>query len=333
MNKNSIVIFGNGTEWLKYSLHDMIQSEATLIQGTEVFKNIIANKLLRTHFSIRLNSKFDIPLKKLWYRKICKAISFYLTSKCPVIIFYDWNVLAYDFKLLSYLRNYFKDLKLVYIFTNISKISGANKSNKIDLLSKNYDVVYAFDPSDSRKYGFHYFPLIYSRFDIENYNDLENKSDVFYIGNAKDRLDMLHRAFGNLKDFDLKQDFHIVGVPEDKEIFRDEISYNKPMSYFEVLKHINNTSCLLDVIQSNSEGYTIKVCEAIYYNKLLITTNQNIVNAPFYKSEYIKVIDVNFFVDRTFFDKAESVHYSESDKYYFSSTRFLEKMKKDLNIN
>ena len=36
------------------------------------------------------------------------------------------------------------------------------------------------------------------------------------------------------------------------------------------LENIKASNCLLDIIQGDSSGYTIKVCEAIFYNKLLI---------------------------------------------------------------
>lgn len=324
---NKFVVFGNGTEWLRYSLNDFAALEYKLIQGTNIFQNNVLNKLMKCHFSLRANQRFNLPLKSIWYKSICKVISYELDDS-PIFIFYDWNVLGYDYNFLKYLRIYFPNVKLIYIFTNISKVSGARKTNKIDSLSDHYDMVYAFDKSDSVKYGFREQPLLYS-YNIAN--KLPQNSDVFYIGNAKDRLGMLHKVYKKIESYGLSQDYYIVGVSEEDKI-NSSIVYNSPISYGEVLKHIESSSCLIDIIQGESEGYTIKVCEAIFYNKLLITTNERIKDAPFYNSNFILVIKSENDIPKSFFENASRVNYSDQDRSYFSINRFIHILENDLNV-
>ena len=198
----------------------------------------------------------------------------------------------------------------------------------LDKLNDWYDVVYAFDLEDSKKYNFKYFPLIYSY----NHIDVKEKNQVFYVGKAKDRYNMLMNCYDKLEELGINRKFYIVDVPEENQKHKDEIQYNKFLTYNECLKNIQESSCLIDIIQGESTGFTIKTCEAVYYDKLLITTNQNVKNAPFYDERYILVINSAEDITKEFFEKAGQVKYSDEGKAYFSVDTFLNKLYKDLSI-
>ena len=175
------------------------------------------------------------------------------------------------------------------MFTNVARISGASDHNLLDELTFTYDIVFAFDKLDSKKYGFNYNPLIYTAKLPETNESSIKDSDLFYIGLAKDRLSVLLEIFEKAKKQGLKCDFNIVGVPDAFQKYSNEIKYNTPMKYSEVLQHIKHTKCLVDVIQGNSTGYTIKTAEAIVLGRKLITTNINIEREPFYSSDKILI--------------------------------------------
>ncbi len=61
----------------------------------------------------------------------------------------------------------------------------------------------------------------------------------------------------------------------------DGINYIDKMEYKEYLQRLDKSKCLLDVLQGESRGFTLRV-EALVYGKKLITTNSEILNAPFY---------------------------------------------------
>ena len=66
------------------------------------------------------------------------------------------------------------------------------------------------------------------------------------------------------------------------------------MSYVENLNHIRQTKALLEIMQQGGHGYTLRTCEAIMYDKKMITNNPEIKNAEFYSSDRISVFeDVN----------------------------------------
>ena len=90
------------------------------------------------------------------------------------------------------------------------------------------------------------------------------------------------------------------------------------------------SKCLLDVIQGESEGFTIKVCEAVYYDKVLLTTNNSIRNAPFYDERFIKVIDSPEEINDSLFEFSGRVSFTKEARDYFSADAFLERIMKSL---
>ena len=48
---------------------------------------------------------------------------------------------------------------------------------------------------------------------------------------------------------------------------------------------------MLEVLQSNVQGKTLRTFEAIGYNKILITNNKTITGDPLYNKDYIYLLD------------------------------------------
>lgn len=326
--ERKIVILGNATDWCQKSLNDINKYDNIKLLNSNYLcdLNKIQQFLIKIQFSYKLNHIFNVPLKRIWFKKVRKNISLDKNDNLLIIV-YDRSFLSQNEKFIKYLRNYYKDCKIVYLFTNIVKYSGAKEYNFVEKLNKVYDLVYAFDYEDAKKYNFKYNPLIYSENEIK---DNKKNVDVFYVGKAKDRYDMLIKCFEKINKIKLKAEFYIFGINEKKQKYNDQIKYNQYIPYVECLENIKASNCLLDIIQGDSSGYTIKVCEAIFYNKLLITTNKNIKNAPFYNPKYILIIENENDIKREFFDSKDDVKYTESDRKYFLLNTFLMKINNDL---
>lgn len=325
-----IVVLGNGMDWCEKSLSDLKK-----IKDVKLINNVLPcnmhsleGVLAKIHFSLKINRVLNLPFKNIWFKAFAQNICEDRNAEL-ILVIYDRNRLANYIPFLRFIRKYYTNCKLVYMFTNVVRISGASDNNFVEELNEFYDVVYAFDPSDAPRYNFKYSPLIYSANTI---SDIKPKNEVFYVGKAKDRYPMLIAVFEKLGQMGIDRRFFIFGVEEEKQQYKDEIVYNKLIPYEECLKHIQESQCLLDVIQGESEGYTIKVCEAIYYDKLLITTNHNIIKEPFYDPNYICVITDTNDIPEDFFDENKKVKYSEEGKEYFSAKLFMDRMCKDLDI-
>ena len=102
--------------------------------------------------------------------------------------------------------------------------------------------------------------------------------------------------------------------------------YNEMMKYEEVLRRIQQADILVDAIQGNSTGLTIKTCEAVVYNKKLITTNKEIIKYPFYDSKYICVVDSADDISDSFLYENRDVKFSEEGTKYFSIDNYVEKL-------
>ncbi len=327
---NRLFILGNGVDWCEKSLQGIKEHENIYLLNKKIpVEGNIKNKLAKIYFSYKINSKIQLPFKSFWYKDIKKYIKKNINDGDELcVLIYDHNTFGGEVSFSKYLRKEFKNIKLVYIFTNIVNYTAAMEKKYLDKLNDWYDVVYAFDLEDSKKYNFKYFPLIYSY----NHIDVKEKNQVFYVGKAKDRYNMLMNCYDKLEELGINRKFYIVDVPEENQKHKDEIQYNKFLTYNECLKNIQESSCLIDIIQGESTGFTIKTCEAVYYDKLLITTNQNVKNAPFYDERYILVINSAEDITKEFFEKAGQVKYSDEGKAYFSVDTFLNKLYKDLSI-
>ena len=322
-----IIILGNSNEWLDKSLTDFKKKEnCVLINKILPCNNNFLLKIASIHFSNKLNSKIKIPFKKIWYRYFCNCICKDKNLKLLLIV-YDWNKIGCNKGFLNYVRKHFKDISLVYVFTNILKITGANTNKFIGQLKDYYDLVYAFEESDAIENGFKHSQLVYSKNDCQLN---KKKKEVFFAGMAKDRLPMLIELYKRFIELGFTCNFHILGVNKKDIVPLEGISYNVRISYRQVIQETANAMCIIEVPQKNSSEWTIKLCEAIYYDNIFITTNKSILSAPFYDNRYMFYIEKPDDINESFFKYSGHVCYKDDAKYYFSVDRFLTMIYSDL---
>lgn len=286
-----------------------------------------------------IENLFPKLLRKFWWRKAFRSKllknAFWLPfirsrlrikSSNTVLIVYDWHPITKDSDIIRKLRNYYPDLHIVYVYTNISRISGSKTFNIIQDLTNIYDKVFAFDKLDSKKYGFEYSRLVY---DVDFHSDDMNfEYDIFYVGQAKDRLAQLLSIFKKAKLEGLKCKFYITGVKNENKYNHPDIIYNVNISYGEVLKFISKSKAIVDAIQGESTGMTIKTSEAIMLGKKLITTNRNIMDEPYYKSQNIMIYNSDKNENIKEFIRKPLIPYSDEDRYHFSAQHLLDKINK-----
>lgn len=190
------------------------------------------------------------------------------------------------------------------------------------MLLQKVDIALSFDHADAEKYGMDYYPLVYSPCDMGE-DDSIPESDVYFVGKAKDRLPAILAAYEKLRDAGLRCDFYLTGVAPEDQKYADEITYGTQMSYKENLRHVKKTRCLLEIMQGGGHGYTLRACEAIMYDKKMLTNNPEIEHAPFYKPELISVFRDARDID-TEFVKREPYAVDYGWKEQLSPLRLLE---------
>lgn len=314
-NADRYIILSAGQEWNAYSWQSLNNSQSIdFIEDLNIFPNKILRKLwckskYRTRFLVRI---FWEPI----IRRLLK-----LDSRDTIIIVYDWNRLTHCPYLFKLIKKRYPNIRIVYCFTNIIKITGAKKFGLLSSLKETYDQIFAFDKEDSKKYGFDHSNLIYTPIIYHNTNDKISKYDLFYVGQAKDRLDKLIQIFKHAKSEGLKCKFFITGV-EPNDMYEDiDITYNHQLPYGEVLEYIKQSTAIVDAIQSDSTGLTIKTCEAVLWGKKLITTNLHVeLESFFHKSNiliYTSESQLKNFISLPF------IPYNEKDIYEFSPNRLF----------
>lgn len=328
----NIIILGSGYEWLEISLQKLARfNNVHLVNERFPVDGKVRKKLAWVHYSNKLNKIIQIPFKGIWYKQIIKKTNIENhKNERNCIIIYDQNMIGGDFQFIKKIKREYPESIFVYMFTNVAEISAAAICGYIDNLNECYDIVYAFDHKDAEKYNFLYSPLIYDpQIDAVDTRN-QTVDSVFYLGQAKDRYNMLIQVFQRINDLGILTDFNIVNVPEDKIVYDKMINYNHPMKYLEAIEHIKKSSCLIDVVQGNSSGLTIKTCEAVFFNKKLITTNKEVAEYPFYDMRYIKIIEKASDIDLSFFVDNHDIEYSEEGKRVFLTESFIKRLEQDI---
>jgi len=324
------IVLSNSTQWCYNCWKSAVDgdrvryfSELVPFEGNRFF-----SKVCTLHYRVHLKHLSLLPFTNIWYRRIENALK--IDDKVDtVIIVYDWHRLSRDFDLLRYLRERHHNLHIVYLFSNIVKVTGARLFGILLDLNSQYDAVYAFDKQDAKEYNFDFSPLIYTTSQTLPVYSNDFEYDLFYLGRAKDRYDTLIEVFEKAKSEGLKCNFTIVGVPKECRKYQDEISYD-PIPYAQALDNMGKSKCIVDMIQGGSTALTIKTCEAVLLGRKLLTSNQNVVNEPFYHSDNIHIYNptdcISDFINRPY------IPYTKEDCYYFSPENLFDKIESKLFV-
>ena len=79
----------------------------------------------------------------------------------------------------------------------------------------------------------------------------------------------------------------------------DGINTHK-IPYRKVVKNIENSRCILEIANKNSNGSTMRAIEAIVYDKYLITDNKIILKNKYYNTDMVKIVDLDNIKDDDF---------------------------------
>lgn len=311
---SKFVLMTGEDEYEKYIINSA-KNDSNVV-GRKQLRTNVQKKLFRLHNAWPANKTCEIPLKSIWYSLILDESDLNIRERM-YFIFYESFHFSFSGKYLSYLKNKYTNSVFCFVFYN-----PANNYNlsKLEKVRKYYDEIVTFFEDDAKRYGFlkpDYFPY---QLPVDT-TRLGEKSDVFFIGSDKGRLPKLIRVYEKLKAQGLQGLFYIVGVPEEKQKYKEEIRYNQEISYEEVLEKVKATRCVLEVLQDENMYSSIREFEAFQYKKKLLTTNKRIVQEPFYNPSIIRFIEDETIVDKDFV-LSEAHDEDFPDSYYWSFASF-----------
>lgn len=182
----------------------------------------------------------------------------------------------------NYIRKNNPDARIIVYYINPEKYS-----YKFKEYEKSDAEIWTFDESDSMKLNNRWNPLIYfgTKTAVEN----EKKEyDVVFVGADKGRYSQLIDIKKELNDRGISTKFYI--MPSSDFPLFNKRKYSKRISYEENINLILESKVLLDIMQVNQTGYTMRIPESMVNHIKLITNNMKISEYDFYTPNNIFII-------------------------------------------
>lgn len=309
--KENFIVVGPGSDYGNRIFSDIRKIPNGIVLDSPVGSGkSLLSKLHHIHFSFYLNKKINLPFKKIWNKYYSLSAIDLKKDEFYYILFTDVSACRYSY---DYIKKISEMSNVFLMLDNLNIVSAKKK-----LLSprfKLFDLIFSFDKSDAEKYDFIFWPLIYSTPQVAK-NNLASDS-VLFVGNSKNRLDIIHSLYENLMNLGIPLNFYISKVPKKKQIFsaHETVHYNEWVTYQTVLELSNSSQCIVEIVDPDQVGLTLRSAEAILLNKKLLTNNKSILMSKFYNKDYIQVFDDPSNIDISFFDNSVQVDFEYDNSF------------------
>ena len=189
-----------------------------------------------------------------------------------------------DYNIIENILLKYKNIK-IFIFTwDSSKYEGKYEIVR-KIAKKNNIKYYSFDQLDCKKYGFYFNTTMYDKRLGPSIIDVI-KTDVLFVGLIKNRIDEILRIHNLLNEAKINNRFIVVIRNKKIKNLPFETS-KKYIDYFEYIKMVKESKVILDLCLKEQNGLSLRIMEALFFDKKLITTNKEILNTKFYNSNNI----------------------------------------------
>ena len=223
-------------------------------------------RLFHYHWAYRINRKINLPLKRLWFRRMYRQD---FDNDLPLCFVYlGANGIRYDGGWTEYVRK--RDPRNRQVIIHLDLID-RKICYDYSIVRNKVDLAVTYESSEAEKYGIHYFRGdVYSKL-VEEPEHPVYQQDIYFLGSAKDRLPKILAVYRKLHDAGLRCKFMIAGVAPEDQVPGDGIEYTNGISYTENLQNVICSRCLLYLAQKGSSGITVRALEAIAYRRRLLT--------------------------------------------------------------
>lgn len=298
---NKIYILHSGLDIVEYAISNSKYKERIISVNPKV--NSVLFKIKR-----RLYKMFNLKFENYWFKYIFKNLKID-NDKDNVIILFDHPMWINN---LEYIRTKYDKIKIVFWYWNT-----VIDEKELQFIKSRCDSIFTFDKKDAEKYDLKYSPQFYC-FENQNNQIIENKNcktDLYFVGLNKNRLPLLEKIYLECENKNIKTKFYVMrdNIYQESKYFK---LHKKAISYEEVIKDIKNSKCILDITKEGQTGLTLRVLEALFLRKKLITNNKDLVNYDFYNKNNIFILNENSKIDVEFINsKYEEVDESIIEKY------------------
>lgn len=321
--KYNYVFYNVGLDFLKPIFGVLSQYPMVKTYGLAIKSNPLVEKLFFLHWSAKINSKIKLPLKNIWFKKMFDVK--FENDKPICYVFYEGKYILDAPKVYDYIKTLNSNNKCVIYFGDlISKMDiDIQKAKECSDFQTTYDI------GEAKKYNIgHYDDVFYGPI-IEITEPQDFLYDIYFLGFAKDRLKEIHETFFALKNNGFRCKFIVCGVEENDRLNVDGLEYSTPIPYIENLRNVNNSKCILELIQGGSSSLTLRTSESQVFMRKLLTNNLDIKNQDYYDENNMSIFVNNKDIDFDFIRK--DIDYSSFVKRdYYNPIRLLEYLEKEL---
>ncbi|WP_214835039.1 hypothetical protein [Exiguobacterium sp. E4787] len=304
------VIFNDGFKDLSrlFFLDVENSDNVKVIRRNNIFKFSFFNFICKAHLSHRMNNRYSLPFKKVWYKKLSN-VKFKKEDTICFIITADW----YYPEFIEYLKIKYPNSKFVFYFSDTVE----SKLNKISYMSvtqmkKKFDLILSYNMRDVEKYDLIYTSIPYSfvpkewKAEFQKYKEV----DVLFIGAARNRIEEIEMAYKKLTKAKLKCFFYIVDKNYSSTEVNEGIIYSPhAMPFKEFMGRTMAANCILEILDKGTTGSTLRFWDAIMYNKKLLTNYPYTKKSKFYNPNYIQYFTIPEEIDIEFLKAKNTIDY------------------------
>ncbi|MCJ7834119.1 hypothetical protein MUB23_01745 [Cuneatibacter sp. NSJ-177] len=306
------VVVGQGSDYGAVRWNDLKKMEnAVYLEAPFVSNNAVSDTLCHAHASFTVNNCIPLPCKRIWKKK-------YSLNKVAIhpgdhyfIIFTDIALARYDVKYVAEYKKRHSNVTLVLMINNAMYLREKLLKNHL----QHMDLIYSFSEKDAGDYKFLFQPDIYSEINPEDAPEIQ--SDLFFAGNANDRVDLLNDLGRYMLDHSVNAHIYVQNTKDKDKKVPEGIHYNEWLSYATIMDENLHTNCILEVVGDRYTGMTLRTVEALCFKKKLLTNNYTIEHMPFYDPRFIHIFKKENLesIDLEFIKKRETVTYNYDNEY------------------
>lgn len=205
---------------------------------------------------------------------------------------------------------------------------GLARFPKVFKVINQFQRFFVFDLEDYHRYRYQYpnlLPCTNFYFDMPEESVSVNENEVLYVGAyMKDRIQSLIRVVDALSQYNLTLNINLFYGRKTPPISHSHLSFiSKGISYAENLKITKKAAVILDIKTVEHNGLSLRIFEAIKYQKKLITDNKSIMQYDFYHPNNFYVIEDDHFQGLAAFLNSQYIPLAEEIKQKYSFSNWL----------
>jgi hypothetical protein len=272
------------------------------IPSNAIFKK--TNKFFRA--IRRIWVKCSLPLEYIWYADWKEAVK----NADMIIVHMTYLTL----NLCSYLNKINPEAKVIAWYWN-----KVDKNYQPSLVKGNCEF-WSFDKENCKKYHMNFNHQYYFKSFVSK-ETVEPEWDVYFCGSDSGRGKEISDAYRIFQDLNLTTKFQVV-YPQYKNLPEEIIS--PAVSYEKVRDNIAKTKCILEIVRDGQSGPTLRVMEALYFGKKLITNNRYVKSEEFYDPNAVFILGERNLNELEAFVKGSQVHYDAKLLDQYDVSRWIE---------